>query len=192
MRPDPSNDRSDLEQLRGGDEQALGRLVARWKGPLIGFALRYWRDPAEARDLVAQTFVRFYQHRHRLKEDSNVSAWLFTTLANLCRNQRRWRWRHPTVALDENMLSGLRLSSEGDPIVALQRTETIAALEEAMAGLPHKLKTALLLHQYERLSHRQIGEIVRCSEKAVEVRLYRARQQLRRTLKAFVDDGVSE
>ena len=189
MPSDPANDRSDLDQLRRGDERALGRLVARWQEPLMGFALRYWPDPMEARELTAQTFVKLYQHRHRLREGSNLSAWLFTTLANLCRNQRRWRRRHPSVPLEDVHLAEALLDRSGDPTATLQEAELAGALQAAVAALPHKLRTVLLLHQYERLSHREIGEIVRCSEKAVELRLYRARQSLRTRLQRHLADG---
>ncbi len=58
----------------------------------------------------------------------------------------------------------------------------IEALEKAVAALPHDLRTTLLLCHYERLSHREIGAILGCSERGIETRLRRARQQLRADL----------
>ncbi len=62
---DLATDRADLDALRRGDEVALNRLIARWERPLIGFAFRYLGNSADARDLVAETFVRLYRNRER-------------------------------------------------------------------------------------------------------------------------------
>src|SRR5947209_11010141 len=93
-------DRDDLQSMQKGDDHALNRFIERWKYPLHSFAYRYVQNATDAGDLVAETFVRLYQHRNRLDADANISAWLFTILSNLCRNHLRWRKRHPTVELD--------------------------------------------------------------------------------------------
>ena len=187
MPADLAPDRADLDALRRGDEIALNRLIARWERPLIGFAYRYLGNSADARDLVEETFVRLYQKRERFDAESNLPAWLFTTLANLCRNRNRWNRRHSTVGIDstENGASAVSeqlYSDEPDPCAELKRVEMIEALERAVAALPHDLKTTLLLCHYERLSHREIGALLGCSERGIETRLRRARQQLRADL----------
>ncbi|HTZ21919.1 MAG TPA: sigma-70 family RNA polymerase sigma factor [Opitutaceae bacterium] len=197
MNPDPTNDCAQLAALQHGDDMALNRLIARWERPLFAFAWRYVRHTADARDLVAEVFVRLYQQRSRLRPDTNLSAWLFTTLANLCHNQHRWRRRHPTVSLDAAEEDG------GDgagadalpaavpvPGESLERDEARAALGAAIDRLPHELKVTLLLHHYDELSYREIGEITGCSERGVETRLYRARQRLRLELATFLPEAV--
>lgn len=178
MNPNPGSDLTDWHALRAGDDDALGRMIARWEKPLFNFAWRYVRNSADARDLSAEVFVRLYQNRERLAEDSNISAWLFTTLVNLCRNRHRWRERHPSVSLDET--AGREPVAEAPaPDDAMERKETLAALGAAIDRLPHELKTTLLLHHYEHLSYREIGGVTGCSERGVETRLYRARQRLK-------------
>jgi len=197
VNPDPTNDCAQLAALQHGDDMALNRLIARWERPLFAFAWRYVRHTADARDLVAEVFVRLYQQRSRLRPDTNLSAWLFTTLANLCHNQHRWRRRHPTVSLDAAEEDG------GDgagadalpaavpvPGESLERDEARAALGAAIDRLPHELKVTLLLHHYDELSYREIGEITGCSERGVETRLYRARQRLRLELATFLPEAV--
>jgi RNA polymerase sigma-70 factor, ECF subfamily len=187
---DPTSDDATLQDLQRGNDAALNLLIDRWQRPLLGFAFRYVHNRTDAHDLVAETFVRLYQQRDRLRSDSNLSAWLFTTLANLCRNHHRWRLRHPSVAtlpagsaeLSESDL----LAEEIDPAAAVQRDEAAAAVQQAIGRLPHDLKTTLLLHHYEQRSYREIGAVVGCSERGVETRLYRARQQLRQALAGFL------
>ena len=190
---DPATDRASLLALQHGEAVALNRLIARWQRPLHSFAYRYLQNTADANDLVAEAFVRLYQQRERLRSDTKLSAWLFTTLTNLCHNHHRWKRRHPTVALDapasghegdqERTAPAYELSSEQpEPSAALERDETLAAVRAAVERLPHDLKVTLLLHHYDRLSYHEISEITGCSERGVETRLYRARQQLREML----------
>lgn len=193
---DTAADQASLLALKQGDATALNRLIARWQRPLHGFAYRYLQNSTDANDLVAETFVRLHQQRLRLRPDTRLSAWLFTTLANLCHNHHRWLRRHPTVALEAPAASdsagpqaALGLAS-GDPSpdVALEQDETLAVVRAAIERLPHDLKVTLLLHYYEHLSYREIGEITGCSDRGVETRLYRARQQLRESLAALIDE----
>lgn len=187
MNPDPGNDLADLRALQAGDDSALDRLVARWEKPLFGFAWRYVRNHADARDLAAETFVRLYQKRGKLAADSNVSAWLFTTLVNLCRNHHRWRTRHPASSF-EDAPEREPAADAPAPGAALEQQETLAALSAAIDQLPHELKATLLLHHYEHLSYRDIARATGCSERGVETRLYRARQRLRDALRGLLAD----
>ena len=193
MPSDPANDQSNLLALQQGEAAALNRLIGRWQRPLFSFAYRYCQNQADAEDLVAQTFVRLYQQRLRLRTDTTLSAWLFTTLTNLCHNHHRWKRRHPTVPLGGGSTQTAEAAAEGfaagdiasdqlTPAAVLEHDEALTAVRAAIDRLPHDLKVTLLLHHYDRLSYREIGEITGCSERGVETRLYRARQQLREIL----------
>jgi len=187
---DPATDQASLLALQQGEAAALNRLIARWQRPLHSFAYRYCQNRTDAEDLVAQTFVRLYQQRLRLRPDTKLSAWLFTTLTNFCHNHHRWKRRHPTIALDApsgNQQSDFPQSPSRDdlpseqlaPNKSLEQDEVLAAVQAAIGRLPHDLKVTLLLHHYDQLSYREIGQITGCSERGIETRLYRARQQLR-------------
>jgi len=190
---DPDTDHDNLFALQQGESAALNRLIDRWQRPLLNFAYRYVQNSADAHDLVAETFVRLYQQRSRLRADTKLSAWLFTTLSNLCHNHQRWKRRHPTVALSaadhapddpaerDGIVSALA-SAAPTPDTQLEKNELVTAVRAAIDLLPHDLKVALLLHHYEHLSYREIAAIVGCAERGVETRLYRARQQLRELL----------
>ncbi len=193
MPNDPATDQADLLALQQGDASSLNRLIARWQRPLHSFAYRYCQNCADAEDLVAQAFARLYQQRLRLRPDTRLSAWLFTTLTNLCHNHHRWKRRHPTVNLETGPVdpessaprgpSQENLPAEGrTPEQAMEHDEMLRALRTAIDRLPHDLKVTLLLHHYDHLSYREIGEITGCSERGVETRLYRAKKQLRELL----------
>ncbi len=198
MNSDPACDLACLRALQAGHDGALDQLIVRWQRPLFSFAWRYVQNRADANELVAETFVRLHQQRGRLRPDTNLSAWLFTTLTNLCHNHHRWRRRHPTISLDATSeetgsTAGPRLPASDEPLpdAMLERAEACTAVRAAIDRLPHELKTTILLHHYDHLSYREIGAITGCSERGVETRLYRARQRLRRELAGFLQETVS-
>jgi RNA polymerase sigma-70 factor (ECF subfamily) len=187
---DPTEDHQLFAALQRGEDAALNGLIARWEQPLFAFAWRYLHHQADAQDLVAETFVRLYQHRERLRPDTKLSAWLFTTLANLCHNRHRWHRRHPTISFDDPD-SGASETNHASATIAptgaarLEEAEAQAALHAAVDRLPHDLRVTVLLHYFEHLSYREIAGITGCSERGVETRLYRARQRLRAELETF-------
>lgn len=192
--PDKLRDLKNVRDLQHGDDRALDRIMSRWQAPLHKFAYHYTHNATDAQDLVAETFVRLYLNRQRLKQDTSLSGWLFTTLTNLCHNQHRWRIRHPTVSIEDrvdgvqNVNSGLH----GDmqiPSEQLEHNEALQALHSAINGLPHDLKSTLLLHHYNRLSYTEIAKVMKCSVRGIETRLYRAKQKLRKILGAYLRDG---
>jgi RNA polymerase sigma-70 factor, ECF subfamily len=193
---DPPSDLACLRALQEGRDTALNQLIDRWQRPLFAFAWRYVQNTADAHDLVAETFVRLYQQRARLRHDTRLSAWLFTTLSNLCHNYYRWRRRHPTISLDAPLDNAETTAHEAVPSdaplpdAALEEDETRAAVRSAIERLPHDLKVTIFLHHYEQLSYREIAAITGCSERGVETRLYRARQRLREELAGFMQEAT--
>jgi RNA polymerase sigma factor (sigma-70 family) len=154
------------------------------------------QNTADARDLVAETFVRLYQQRERLRPDTKVSGWLFTALSNLCHNQYRWRRRHPAVSFQAADSAGITLTDKVAADVprasaSMERDEAFTQLLRAIDELPHELKTSVLLHHYDGLSYQQIGDITGCSPRGVETRLYRAKQKLRERLASFINETAA-
>lgn len=196
---DHAADHAALLALQRGEAAALNQLIERWQRPLHHFAYRYVQNSTDAQDLVAETFVRLYQQRLRLRPDTKLSAWLFTTLTNLCHNHHRWKRRHPTVTLERSTTEGAldsdhpapafeHRSEQPSPGAVMEQDETVATVRAAIDRLPHDLKVTLLLHHYDRLSYREIGEITGCSERGIETRLYRARHQLKAMLTALLNE----
>jgi RNA polymerase sigma-70 factor, ECF subfamily len=188
MAPEP-NDSELMLRLQAGEDGALNQLMTRWQTPLIRFIYRYVGNPDEAADLAQETFVRVYQNRHAYRAKAKFSSWLFTIASNLCRNYARWERRHPTVSITgENEAKDATEtypSPERNPHDTAVHNDLAAKVREAIQSLPHDLKTVVLLFEYEELSYDEIGEVLGCSSKAVETRLYRARKLLQDKLQAL-------
>ncbi len=176
-----------MERLRAGDEAALGALMARWERPVKSVLYRLLLNADEAAELAQEAFVRLYFQRERYRVGAKFGPWLLTIAANLARNRRRWWRRHPTVSLDAADQAELPAWEPVDPSIgpeqALVLRERAAAVRAAVAALPHDLREVVVLAEFEGLSQASIASILGCSIKAIEMRLYRARERLRRVLK---------
>jgi RNA polymerase sigma factor (sigma-70 family) len=177
-----------MARLIDGDDSALNQLMERWQKPLLSFILRYVGNHADAIELSEETFVRVYQNRSRFNFKSKFSTWLLAIATNLCRHHARWRRRHPAISLDETASTDeaydryLSISAEETPSGLAERSELAKLVRDEIDRLPHHLKTAIILFEYENFSYDEIGGILGCTSKAVETRLYRVRKLLAKRL----------
>src|SRR6266511_949460 len=178
----------DMTRLVEGHDAALNDLMERHGPKLFHYLIRCLQNEEDAADLAQETFVRVYQNREKFKRDAKFTTWLYTIAVNLVKTRYRFRSRHPEVSLDaDNDRTGhaLRDSLPGrvpTPSDCVQAHERAEAVRLAVAELPEELRAPLILAEYEERSQAEIGEILGCTAKAVETRIYRARQQLRARL----------
>ena len=176
-----------MTRLAEGHDAALGSLMDRHSERLFCYLLRQLNNETDAADLAQETFVRVYQNRARFRTQQRFSTWLYAIATNLLRDRFRWHKRHPQVSLDAQTELGSSLQDTLRDVVASpsEQLETSERAEEvrcAVQSLAVELRTPLILSEYEGMSHAEIAEVLNCSAKAVEVRLYRARGQLRKQL----------
>ena len=181
-------DRTDMHRLTGGHDASLNELMERHGPKLFNYLLRCLQNEEDAADATQEAFVRIYQHRAKFDTNQRFSTWLYFIATNLVKDRYRYRTRHPQVSLDaENEAIGddfrESLPEHGlSPVEAAVADERAEIVRRAVSALPDELRIPVLLSEYEDLSHAEIGAILKCSAKAVETRLYRARQQLREKL----------
>ena len=186
-------DRTDMTRLAAGHNLALNDLMERHAPKLFNYLARSLQDENDAADLAQETFVRVFQNRTKFDSRMKFSTWLYAIAMNLVKDRYRHRTRHPQVSLDaENEATGKDFrenlpEQKPTPSESLQGVERAEAVRKAVGQLPEELRTPLILSEYEELSHAEIGKILKCTTKAVETRIYRARQQLRTSLAKLLE-----
>ena len=185
-------DRADMQRLAGGHEAALNDLMARHAQPVFQFLCRMLGNEDDANDLAQETFVRVYRHRASFRLGAKFTTWLYTIAANLARNHHRWLARHPQVSLNaESETTGQSLgdvlpSSGPSPDGAVVAAERAAAVRAAVDRLPADLREVIILCEWQDLSSAEAAAILDTTPKAIDNRLYRARNLLRDRLKGWL------
>jgi len=185
-------DARDMEALASGRDEALDPLMQRHGVRILRYLSRLLRDAGEAEEAAQEVFVRVYQHRGRYVAGQRFTSWLYAIATNVARDRLR-RWRRRASLLAEEAADDSRGTEAADPALspgeALEEREVIGMVRGAVEALPEDLRVAMVLAEYEGLTHAEIGQAMDCSAKAVEMRLYRARQLLRRDLGRFLTSG---
>jgi RNA polymerase sigma-70 factor (ECF subfamily) len=181
-------DVADMHRLVAGDDLALKDIMDRHAPKLFGYLYRCVQDEDDAADLAQETFARVYTHRANYDPRQQFATWLYVIAANLVKDHYRWRRRHPQVSLEAR-----QDTTDAEPAPAfthpaptpdqqLQADERAQAVQRAVAELPEELRQPLILAEYDFRPHSEIAAILGCTRKAVETRIYRARQRLRSRL----------
>ena len=159
-------------------EQALP-----YRHQLYAAALRMTGNPADAEDLVQETYAKAYAAFHRFEQGTNLRAWLFRIQANNYVSQYRTRRRRPEVLVDsvETAVAvgpAVHRSAEEEALERLPDSD----LRRALRRLPGPMRTAVYLADAEGYRYREIAEIMRVPVGTVMSRLHRARLRLREDL----------
>ena len=172
-----------------------------YMGPLYSAALRMTRNPADAEDLVQETYLRAYRGFGGFKEGTNLKAWLYRILTNTFINQYRSAKRKPDqVDLDDvedlylyRRLGGMEAAMAGrSPETEVLESMPEAAVKEAVESLPEQFRMAVLLADVEGFAYKEIAEILDIPIGTVMSRLHRGRKLLQKRLWDFaVENGLA-
>ena len=187
------DDAAIMLQLRAGNMDAFDILLAKYRKPIVHFMYRMVHNQAVAEELAQEVFLRVYRSRETYRAEARFSTWLYRIATNLGVNHAR-DTRHErtasTIYLDE---PDTETGSKPDVADAtpgaeanMLRRERMNAIRQHVMALPERQKTAVLMHKYEGLDYRQIGDVLKLSESATKSLLFRAYQTLREKLKDFV------
>ena len=177
-----------MQRLVNGNDAALNSLMERHSDRLFQYLIRQLQNEDDAADIAQEAFVRVYQHRAKFDLRQKFSTWLYTIATNLARDRLKWRSRHPQISLNQPIGEGesamVDMLPDAKPLPddALTSNERAQAVRDAIAALPEDLRTPLVLSEYELLPNAEIANVLRCTVKAVESRIYRAKQRLREAL----------
>lgn len=162
-----------------GRNDAFAELMRRHGEPTYRLIRGHIGDPEEAVDLLQDCFISAFKALDRYDQARPFRAWLSRIAINKCRDwARRRAVRRLFFAASPESRAAEIADPAPSPAEAAGDRQELERLSNAIAALPRNLKEPLILRTIEGLSQSETAMVLRISEKAVETRLYRARQKL--------------
>lgn len=187
------DDAAIMLSLRDGNMAGFDFLIQKYRKPIIHFMYRMVHNQAIAEELAQEVFLRVYRSRETYRAEARFSTWLYRIATNLGVNHAR-DTRHERTAsmvyLDEtDGETGMTpdvADTTPDVEATLLRQERLNAIRQHVLALPERQRMAVLMHKYEGMDYKQIGDVLKLSESATKSLLFRAYQTLRDNLKSFI------
>ena len=180
-------------RVREGDDAGYDILIQKYRKPIINFMFRMVHNQAVAEELAQEVFLRVYRSRQTYRAEAKFTTWLYRIATNLGVNHAR-DTKHERMAQNVYLdqpdpetgttpdVADLTASAEENLI----HDERMRAIRQHVMALSERQRTAVLMHKYQGLDYKQIGEVLKLSESATKSLLFRAYQTLRERLKDFV------
>ncbi len=191
--PAELSDAAIMLRVAAGDDSCFDFLVQKHHRAMIYFLNRMVHNQSVAEELAQEVFLRVYRSRESYRAEAKFTTWLYRIATNLAVNHAR-DTRHErtaqTIYLDQpDPETGSTPDvADDEPSVEkrLMQDERMAAIRTHVMALPERQRQAVLMHKYQGLDYREIGEVLSLSESATKSLLFRAYQTLRDKLKDFV------
>lgn len=175
-----------IDRARRGNVAAFNQLVLRFQSAAYSVALNMIGDPDQAADVTQDAFIAAHRAIGRFR-DGAFKVWLMRIVTNQCLDYFRARQRRPTVSLDavndedsaDYMLESALSDATYDPVLAVERQELRAWIQEGLLLLPEDQRIAVVLSDIEGMSYEEIRVITGAQIGTVKSRIARGRARLR-------------
>jgi RNA polymerase sigma-70 factor (ECF subfamily) len=185
-----------MRAVRGGCRESFGRLVDRWKDPLVNYLTRLTDSRERAQDLAQETFLWLFRSRARYDERGRLGALVYRIATNLLRSEerraQRWRLLEPLLTAGAAPANGHGHWSPAHEEVLgrVLGKEAQRRVAEALAELPLAFRAPLVLYEVEGWSYAEIARWAGCREGTVKSRIHRGKQRLRERLEPYWNGGA--
>jgi RNA polymerase sigma-70 factor (ECF subfamily) len=180
-----------LANFIAGDQDAFAKIVARYERELYTFILRYVGERSTAEDLFQETFVQLHRSAKMFDPDRRLKPWLYTIAANKARDFLRASSRRATQRLDASpngedsgSLIDLVATATPDAPAAAILSEDAMRVRDILSGMAPIHREAIIMSFYQRLSYKEIAEVLGVPLGTVKSRLHIALQNFARLYEA--------
>lgn len=187
------DDAAIMLELRAGNMAGFDYLIQKYRKPIVHFMYRMVHNQAIAEELAQEVFLRVYRSRETYRAEARFSTWLYRIATNLGVNHARdtrYERNASTVYLDQVDAETGTTPDVADATPNIEadmlRRERLQAIRQHVIALPERQRMAVLMHKYEGMDYKQIGDVLKLSESATKSLLFRAYQTLREKLKTFI------
>ena len=176
-----------IESCLLGNTQMFSRLIDNYKNMVYNLAYRMSSNSQEAEDISQEAFLRAYQSLGRFNPSYKFSTWLYQITLNIIRDRFKKKELNyvsldTPIKTDDSEFYPQPLDSTNDPERIVARQEDARAVQQAINSLSLKYREVIVLRHLQDLSYIEISNILKLPQGTVKVRLYRAREQLRKIL----------
>lgn len=190
-RPVRQTDEELMIELANGSHLAFEELLTRYEAPVVTFCYAFLRNREASEDIAQETFMRVFRNAKRYQPVAKFTTWLYKIAANLCINELKKGKLRSTLSLDEPAgpdPEGSRIveriaTGAPSPLTQLERSEAQGLIQKAIEHLPPDQRSTLIMVEYHQMQYQDIAEVLEVSVSAIKMRVKRARETLRETLK---------
>lgn len=184
-----------VELTQEGSKAAFSELVRRYQDRIYNLVRRHIGNEEDALDLTQDAFIKAYSGLRKFKQASGFYTWIYRIACNVCVDHRRRRrlevvgvedLRGDQEKTDIDSWDTLGVSADEEPERDTLREEVRVRVRGAVRELPERLKTVLILREFENLSYGEIARVVGCRVGTVKSRLFQARQALKHLLVQYI------
>jgi RNA polymerase sigma-70 factor (ECF subfamily) len=176
-------------RFQQGDEEAFVVLVRRFKDPLTNYVYRFLGEFDEAHDIVQETFLRVYKHRHSYNQVGKFSTWLYTIASNLAKSELRRGGRRHSHSIND-MVTGAGgdrdwdvLDPELTPDSQVDTAIKLRMVQQALMQISSTYREVVILRDIQNMTYEEIAEITGLELGTVKSRINRGRAQLQELLR---------
>lgn len=170
-----------IQRAQKGDQDAFATLVDEHQRYIYNLALRVVKDENEALDLTQETFVRAWTALPNFRGQSQFRTWLYRITTNLCYN-RLPNLRRSLNDLGDDVMEDIPESVLNNPAYSFESSETRQHLYQAIDELEANYKLLIMLRYQNELSYEEIASTLNLPPGTVKTGIFRAKEQLRKSL----------
>ncbi|CAN5834014.1 RNA polymerase sigma factor [soil metagenome] len=179
-----------IVRLKQGDKTVYKAVVEHWQHMIYNTALSIVQNEEDAEDITQDVFVSLYEKIGDFREESKLSTWLYSITIRKALDHEKRKLRQKRGGFLQKIFA-IKESEEpvnfNHPGILLDNKENAAVLFKALKKLPHKQRIAFTLHKMEGLNYQEIAAVMETSLYSVESLQVRAKNNLKKILKAYYE-----